>query len=101
MEYKLATADGKAETALTGRFTFADHAAFRAMANDAVATGATRWTMDLSGLSFIDSAALGMLLLCRERAVANDISLVLRGANEQVKKIMTLAKFDKLFVVED
>lgn len=91
--------DGK-EIVLAGRLTFADHAGFRdliALLNEA---SVKRFVFDLNKVEFVDSAALGMLLLARDTAAGRSIQVVLRGAKDQVKRIMEVARFDTLFTLE-
>ena len=56
--------------------------------------------IELSGLDFIDSAGLGMLLIVRDAAAAHSAKVVLRGAREQAKRLIQVARFDSLFTVE-
>lgn len=93
-------ADGK-EVILTGRLTFADHNGFRSIIAMFQEPGNKRFVLDLSAVEFIDSAALGMVLLARDTAISKGVGLVLKGAKGQVKRIMEVAKFNKLFAMED
>jgi HptB-dependent secretion and biofilm anti anti-sigma factor len=54
-------------------------------------------TLDFDGVSSLDSAALGMLLMAREqrKGVTGRISLI--NCNEAVKQILTIAQFHMLF----
>jgi anti-anti-sigma factor len=92
--------DGK-EILLSGRLTFADHNNFRAIIAQFSEPGAKRFVLDLSGIDFIDSAALGMVLLARDTAISRGVHLILKGAAGQVKRIMEVAKFNTLFTMED
>jgi len=57
------------------------------------------WIVDMSGVSYVDSSALGVLLLLREQ-VSNDPKRVhLRGLQGQPKAVLTIAKFDRLFTM--
>lgn len=100
MEYNERINGQTMEVALSGRFTFADNKDFRALIAKIGESAIAQVRIDLSGLSFIDSAALGMLLLARETAGAKGKKLVLRGANDQVARVMKVAQFDKLFTLE-
>lgn len=59
-----------------------------------------RYIVNLSQTEYMDSSALGMLLLLREHAGESSSRVVLRGAREAVRKILDIANFDKLFVIE-
>ncbi|MBF0195959.1 MAG: STAS domain-containing protein [Magnetococcales bacterium] len=54
-------------------------------------------TLDFEGVSSLDSAALGMLLMAREqcKGVKGRISLI--NCSEPVKQILTIAQFHMLF----
>lgn len=55
------------------------------------------WIIDLSRVDYVDSSALGALLLLRE-LVGNDPQRVhLCGACGHTKVVLTMAKFDRLF----
>lgn len=91
--------DGK-EVILSGRLTFADHVGFRSLIALLDEPGLKQLIFDLSAVDFVDSAALGMLLLARDTAASNNIYVVLRGARDRVKRIMEVAQFDTLFTIE-
>lgn len=85
---------------LEGRFTYADHDLFRGVLDHLGRPGRGRPVFDLSQLTFMDSAGLGMLLLARETAEANGADLVLRGAAGPVLRLLTASRFETIFAVE-
>jgi anti-anti-sigma factor len=56
--------------------------------------------IDLKDLDWIDSAGLGMLLLARETAAKNNLQLVLRAPQGDVKSLLKLGRFETLFDVQ-
>ncbi|MBF0562480.1 MAG: STAS domain-containing protein [Alphaproteobacteria bacterium] len=101
MEHKVhATSTGQ-EVIMHGRFTFADHENFRGVVQLLDDPSAKRFVFDLSGLEFVDSAGLGMLLIAREAAERKKLQLVLRGAQGQVRRMLDLGRFDALFTIQD
>jgi len=50
-------------------------------------------------ITFIDSAALGMLLLLRDRCQNTHTPISIIGAHGQAEKVMKIAKFDQLFTM--
>jgi stage II sporulation protein AA (anti-sigma F factor antagonist) len=64
-------------------------------------SGSNKCVFDIGGVTFIDSSALGMLLLAREAALAQGIDISIRHMRNQVKRIMEVVRFDRLFVIED
>ena len=102
MNININETNGMTVIALSGRFTFGEHSAFReAMMNhiDSIATGG-KVILNLSGVEFVDSAALGMLLLARETAQRRHGSVILRGATGQVQRMLEVSRFGMLFAIE-
>jgi anti-anti-sigma factor len=85
---------------MTGEFTFADHPVFHGILRQISDGRARPIVFDVSGLEFIDSAGLGMLILAREEARKLGSTIRLRGPKGQVKRIFAVTKFDALFAVE-
>ena len=92
--------DNGAKVSISGEFTFGDHAAFKAIADRVFEGQGWPIVIDLAKLEFIDSAGLGMLLIVRDEAKKANRSLVLRGAQGQVKRMFEVTKFNTLFTVE-
>ncbi len=82
---------------INGRFDFSLQKEFR----DAYQKydGGLSYRVNLENTEYMDSSALGMLLLLREHAgnVTQRVRLV--GANKAVRKILEVANFDKLFAI--
>ena len=56
--------------------------------------------LDLRGTTYIDSAALGMLLQLREHAGGKRQAVRLANAQPVIRDILTVANFDRLFTIE-
>lgn len=96
------TADGgQAVIRVAGRFTFTDYTTFRAVVGDTLANKPKKLSFDLKDLEFLDSAALGMLLLARDEAGKIDASVAIRGASGQVERVLDVARFKTLFAFEE
>lgn len=91
---------GVMDVTLQGKFTFADHEAFREVLQKINTPEVNQVVIGLSGVSFVDSAAMGMLLLARDEASKYKKSLVLTGAEGQVKKMFDMANFQNLFALK-
>src|SRR5690349_5096415 len=78
---------------MTGEFTFADHPVFQSILKQINDGRERSIAFDVSGLSFIDSAGLGMLILAREEAKKLGKTIRLRGPQGQVKRIFAVTKF--------
>lgn len=85
---------------LSGKFTFSDHQAFRAIVNAIKGNESKSVYLELSEMDFIDSAGLGMLLVARDEASKNNIDFRLLGPTGHVQKMFTLSNFQALFRIE-
>lgn len=84
------------EVKISGRFDFSIYQQFRKVIQQA-STGITLIKIDLSETEYMDSSALGMLLVLRDKVGEKKEAIVIKNSNEEVKKILTIANFDKLF----
>jgi anti-anti-sigma factor len=85
---------------LAGRFDFNSHRDFRDAYEHALKTeGVRTLDVDLAKVEYLDSSALGMLLLLKERAAENSIQVSLDGCTGTVQQILEIANFNKLFTM--
>lgn len=90
--------DGQALLRLSGRFDFNAHRDFRSAYEPLVENAGTRSIeIDLAGVDYLDSSALGMLLMLRDKAATAKKSLSLSNAQAGVKQVLDIANFGKLF----
>lgn len=91
---------GVAVVRLTGRFDFNAHRDFRAAYEPLLGeTDVREMTIDLSGVEYLDSSALGMLLMLRDKAGAANKALTLSNVRGSVKQVLDIANFGKLFKI--
>ena len=91
------SADGKQVTiAVSGKFDFQLYDDFRA-SYSATAGEGVAYTVDLASTEYLDSSALGMLLLLREHAGGEGSNIEIVRASDEVRKILTVANFSRLF----
>jgi HptB-dependent secretion and biofilm anti anti-sigma factor len=57
----------------------------------------TMYVIDFKSVQYIDSVAMGMLLLMREFNGDNSTLIRFTNCNESIMKILQMAKFDRLF----
>ena len=94
------SSDGKSVTLkVSGRFDFSVHNEFRKAYKD-IDMQAGEFNVDLSETEYLDSSALGMLLLLKEYAEAGSSRVKIKNANSEIREILNIASFDKLFVLE-
>lgn len=81
---------------IDGRFDFSSHQEFRKAYED-VATKPEQYIVDMSSTTYLDSSALGMLLLLRDYAGGDHANIKIVKCNDDVKKILTISNFEQLF----
>ena len=84
---------------ITDRFDFTSHQAFRS-AYAGVDPLRTHFIIDLSNAQYIDSSALGMLLVLRERAGGDEAHITLKSPTSDIRKVLGVARFEQLFRIE-
>ena len=84
--------------AVAGKFDFQLYDEFRASYADTAGSG-IRYVVDLAETDYLDSSALGMLLLLREHAGGETSDIEISQASPEVKKILDVANFGKLFKI--
>lgn len=84
---------------VAGRFDYSLHRTFRSAYKD-VQLKRALYKLDLSATEYIDSSALGMLLLLKEHAEALDSKVILLRPSPVIYKILSIANFTKIFDIE-
>jgi anti-anti-sigma factor len=89
--------DGRGLTiAIKGRFDFGKHLAFRE-AYERQSAKLDYFVIDLKETTYVDSSALGMLLMLRDHAGGEDSDIRVVNASSDVRKILAISNFDRLF----
>ena len=88
------TSDG-VRIEISGRFDFSQNDAFRRAYQDTPA--GSRFAIDLKRVSYVDSSALGMLLLLRRHAGDRIDSVSMQNIPADVGRVLRIARFDQLF----
>ena len=99
MDFDISSRASGLRVGLRGRLTFIENEAFRRLLVllATVPSGGTTIEFDLSGVSFIDSAGLGLLLHARDSWRGRSGQVILQGASGQVARMLVLARFSELF----
>jgi len=84
---------------IEGRFDFSQHQVFRSTI-EGNGERVRTFVVDLGRSEYMDSAALGMLLLLLDKAGGNRERVKIVNANKDVRKILEIANFDKLFTLQ-
>jgi len=100
MDIKVTIAGSVAKLHMKGRFDFNVHRSFKEAYDPLLnQNGVSSLEIDLGEVEYLDSSALGMLLLVRERAEAQGKPVVLSHPNATVAQILDIANFKKLFTI--
>ena len=98
MQVNVVKESGRADLKLSGRFDFNAHREFRSAYEPVMAdTEVKSLNVDLAAVEYLDSSALGMLLMLRDKASAANKTLVLANVRGAVKQVLEIANFGKLF----
>lgn len=98
MDISVSTVGAVAKMEMSGRFDFNMHRAFREAYDPVLSKGGIQsLEIDMGRVEYLDSSALGMLLLLRERAQTARVSVVLCRPSSAVMQILEIANFNKLF----
>ncbi len=100
MEYKTVTNGNAFEIHIRGRFTFSDYPVFRELLKTVEMGADKSLVFDLNEVTFVDSSALGMLLIAQEEAKKTGGLIVLRKPQGQVRRTLEVASMDSLFKIE-
>jgi anti-anti-sigma factor len=83
--------------ALPERFVYNQQAGFRRAYTEAPSQAGRRFILDFSRTNYIDSSALGMLLILREEVGGDNADIHMINARPQIRKILETARFHELF----
>ena len=85
---------------LAGRFDFNTHREFRSAYEPLVGdAGVRNVVVDFAGVDYLDSSALGMLLMLRDKLGGAGKDVQLSGVRGNVKQVLDIANFGKLFQI--
>lgn len=100
MEINVVAEEGNAVIRLKGRFDFSTHRDFRAAIEQSLQEPYTRKIrVDLGGVDYLDSSALGMLLILRDKAQAANRPVELANAHKSVAQVLEIANFKSMFTI--
>ncbi|MGY5450060.1 STAS domain-containing protein [Agarivorans sp. MS3-6] len=91
---------GQLTIIVAGRFDYSLHRDFRACYENISVEG-LQLILDLSAADYMDSSALGMMLLLKEHTEKSQaMGLIIRKPSPAILKILEVANFDKLLKIE-
>lgn len=83
---------------IKGRFDYSSHEDFR-RAYERVEAQPKQYIVDMQEAPYLDSSALGMLLLLKDFAGENDAVVSIINCNDDTKQILSSANFEHLFSI--
>lgn len=99
MDAKVTTSGTCTTIELTGRFDFNAHREFREAVDKAIQENSSEIKIDLVNVDYLDSSALGMLLMVRDKAKGMGKTVSLANCRGAVKQVIDIANFGKLFPI--
>ena len=91
--------DNYFEILINGNFDFNLNKEFRSIIDLFLKSKCTVCKINFQTVSYIDSSALGMLLLSKEKADASNKKIHLINLRDTNKKIIEIASFEKIFKI--
>jgi stage II sporulation protein AA (anti-sigma F factor antagonist) len=86
---------------LSGSFGSSDGDDFRGVIREVTHDNGRTIVVDMSGLTAIEPAGMGLLMMLRGAALSKHNKVALRGAQGQVEKMLSFAKMTDLFDSRD
>ncbi len=86
---------------LPSKFDFSQHKIFTEQYEKALAENSkVPIELDFSSVDYLDSAALGMMVLLRKKAVAKSREVHIKRVSGTALELLTMANFQKLFTIK-
>lgn len=101
MEYTVKAIPAEREFIITGDFTAKDQETFFDIFLQIRRQTEPQTVFNLKACGFMDSAAMGMLVVACEEAAKRHLIRVIRGASANIKELLLSAQFDRLYVFQD
>jgi anti-anti-sigma factor len=90
--------NGTVTISIRDRFDFNAHKEFRASYREH--PGISKYVINMQDVDYMDSSALGMMLLLREHAQKNSGKVIIANCNTNIRKILEIANFERLFEIQ-
>jgi anti-anti-sigma factor len=101
MQFATATSSSTLTVKLSGTFRFDDHEIFKGALDAIDGLDGDSVVFDLTDVSALDSAGVGMLLLAHERGKKQGKAIMLRGGSRSVKQVLEVTKVASIMPIED
>ena len=91
--------DSALSISVNGKFDFGAHQDFR-NAYEGISPRPDSYIIDMGSTTYLDSSALGMLLLLRDYAGGNSSDILIKNCNAEIRKILSISNFEQLFKID-
>jgi anti-anti-sigma factor len=91
-------AGGQLIIKIQGRFDFSVHQDFK-NAYESPVNKSNIFDVDMSDTTYLDSSALGMLLLLRDYAGGDTSNISITNCSTDIQKILKISNFEQLFKI--
>jgi anti-anti-sigma factor len=93
--------DSVGRIVMSGRFDFQIHREFKEAYSKLIVNSAVQQIeIEMSRLDYLDSSALGMLMLLNERVGAANKTVMLLNPSKAVNQVLEVANFNRLFTIK-
>ena len=82
-------------------FNFETHKSFRNAVKESLESGAKKIVLDFSEVEYMDSTALGLLMVAKDTSDEVDCEIQLKSVAGYARKILEMSQFDKKFEILD
>lgn len=82
-------------------FNFETHKSFRNAIKESLESGAKEIVLEFKEVEYMDSTALGLLMVAKDTATEVDCEIKLQHVAGYARKILEMSQFDKKFVILD
>ena len=102
MELSISHGSDRTTAKINGKLTFKENQPFKQLVAKLFTNRESKTTcvFDLQDVEFIDSAGIGLLLIAKDKASSADIEIVLANAPEAARRIIQIARLDRIFTIE-
>ena len=88
--------DNEFNIVISGRFDFSMNNEFRKILSDSSNSG-EKYLIDMGAVEDLDSSALGMLLLLREKAGGDSANIKIQKCRPDIMEMLKMANFQTMF----
>ncbi|WP_135076556.1 STAS domain-containing protein [Terasakiella sp. SH-1] len=101
MQHTITENNGVVHVKLLGELTLTDEESFRSLSLEASEANGSKCVIDLTGLEFLDSAGLGLLLVLKEFCDDTSKTVSLIPGSGDVREILDISEFSSLIPYEE